>query len=339
MSGFIFPDDEELIQAEFEKNIPFALSVAQSAHDPDDPVSALGLDAPDLVADPFTVSYGRNQQVAVTAKRSLRNVTAQLLRSTAGARRPRRSGSGGAASGTATPTTTTTASSAARITAAPGDEVEVWFTGRNTGGGGRSVVDRAVHLHGADGHRRRRAHPRGRGRHRHQPGAGPDQRAVRRRVRRVARGGRLQQRRLRLRHHGPAGAAPPRACSRTTTRSCGRPATTSSCARPARSAARPPRRRSTSSCPCATTSTRAASCSLAGKYDQFAQAANGAYFYNPFQPPECTTPEAYPCLPVLNDFQQYWLGAYVNVSDGGTDADGEPFPLVGVEGAVRGLHR
>ena len=40
VSGFIFPDDEELIQAEFEKNIPFALSVARSAHDPDDPVSA-----------------------------------------------------------------------------------------------------------------------------------------------------------------------------------------------------------------------------------------------------------------------------------------------------------
>ena len=74
VSGFIFPDDEELIQAEFEKNIPFALSVAKSAHDPDDPVSALGIDAPDLVADPFAVSYGRDQQVAVTAKRSLRNV-------------------------------------------------------------------------------------------------------------------------------------------------------------------------------------------------------------------------------------------------------------------------
>ena len=38
-SGFDFPDDEALIQAEFEKNIPFALAVAQSAVDPDDPVS------------------------------------------------------------------------------------------------------------------------------------------------------------------------------------------------------------------------------------------------------------------------------------------------------------
>ena len=74
VSDFIFPDDEDLIQAEFSKNIPFALSVAESAHDPDDPVSALGIDAPDLVADPFPVSYGRSQPVAVTAKRSLHNI-------------------------------------------------------------------------------------------------------------------------------------------------------------------------------------------------------------------------------------------------------------------------
>ncbi len=77
----------------------------------------------------------------------------------------------------------------------------------------------------------------------------------------------------------------------------------------------------------------------AGKYNQFAQAANGAYFYNPFQPPECTTPGAYPCLPLLNDFQQYWLGAYVNISDGGTDADGEPFAPGRQRGRVRRFHR
>ena len=41
-SGFNFPDDEALIQAEFEKNIPFALAVAESAKDPNDPVSVVG---------------------------------------------------------------------------------------------------------------------------------------------------------------------------------------------------------------------------------------------------------------------------------------------------------
>ena len=74
VSGFNFPDDEELIQAEFEKNIPFALSVAKSAQDPDDPVSVVGRTAADLVSDPFAVSHGEQQEVAVTAKRALKDL-------------------------------------------------------------------------------------------------------------------------------------------------------------------------------------------------------------------------------------------------------------------------
>jgi hypothetical protein len=74
-SGFIFPDDEALVQAEFEKNIPFALSVANSADDPDDPESAVGLEPADFVVDSFDVSYGDPQQVAVTAKRALGKIT------------------------------------------------------------------------------------------------------------------------------------------------------------------------------------------------------------------------------------------------------------------------
>ena len=70
-SGFNFPDDEGLIQAEFEKNIPFALAVAKSAEDPDDPVSVVGIDTPNFVVDSFDVSYGDPQTVAVTAKRRL----------------------------------------------------------------------------------------------------------------------------------------------------------------------------------------------------------------------------------------------------------------------------
>ena len=70
-SGFEFPDDEELVQAEFENNIPFALSVAESAEDPDDPESAVDREAPNFVVDSFDVSYGDPQTVAVVAKRSL----------------------------------------------------------------------------------------------------------------------------------------------------------------------------------------------------------------------------------------------------------------------------
>ena len=69
-SVFIFPDDEELVQAEFEKNIPFAIATAQSALDPDDPVSVVDRTTADFVVDSFDVSYGDPQTVAVTARRS-----------------------------------------------------------------------------------------------------------------------------------------------------------------------------------------------------------------------------------------------------------------------------
>ncbi|HET6754729.1 MAG TPA: hypothetical protein VFH23_12360, partial [Jiangellaceae bacterium] len=142
VSGFVFPDDEELIQEEFEMNLPFALAVAQSSLDPDDPVvpsTVPGTDAPDLVSDPFTVSYGTSQQVAVTAKRSLQNV--QLHYSI----------NGGAAVATGVEEweggerygethDVYYGEFRGTIEAQPGDEVEVWFTGANPGGGQDAAV-------------------------------------------------------------------------------------------------------------------------------------------------------------------------------------------------------
>ncbi|MFE1549123.1 M14 family zinc carboxypeptidase [Streptomyces sp. NPDC058718] len=76
-SVFTFPDDEKLIQAEFAKNIPFALAVAESAARPDKPVSPVGTEAPDFTPAAFTTSYARggDQEVAVTARKSLRDKT------------------------------------------------------------------------------------------------------------------------------------------------------------------------------------------------------------------------------------------------------------------------
>ena len=74
VSGFIFPDDERLVAAEVAKNLPFALAVARSAADPDEPVSVVGRHTPDFVVDAFDVSYGRDQQVAVITRRALKNV-------------------------------------------------------------------------------------------------------------------------------------------------------------------------------------------------------------------------------------------------------------------------
>ena len=42
-AGFVFPDDEALIQAEFERMLAFHLGLARSAADPDDPVSPVGI--------------------------------------------------------------------------------------------------------------------------------------------------------------------------------------------------------------------------------------------------------------------------------------------------------
>ncbi|MBQ1099672.1 immune inhibitor A [Streptomyces sp. b94] len=74
-SGFNFPDDEKLIQQEFAKNIPFALSVAESAAHPDRPSSAVGLKAADFTPAPFTTSYSRgaDQEVSVVVRKSVRD--------------------------------------------------------------------------------------------------------------------------------------------------------------------------------------------------------------------------------------------------------------------------
>ncbi|MER7760865.1 M14 family zinc carboxypeptidase [Streptomyces sp. NPDC097619] len=74
-SGFNFPDDEKLIQAEFAKNVPFALSVAESAAHPDRPKSSVGMTAPEFTPDRFAVSHDRAgaQDVSVTARKALKD--------------------------------------------------------------------------------------------------------------------------------------------------------------------------------------------------------------------------------------------------------------------------
>ena len=89
--GFVFPDDEGLIQAEFEKTLPFSLDMAMSAANPGSPVSHLGntvkpfyLSQTEVDAENgalsmfdfrFAKSYGDPQEVRILAKRSLGAVT------------------------------------------------------------------------------------------------------------------------------------------------------------------------------------------------------------------------------------------------------------------------
>jgi murein tripeptide amidase MpaA len=88
--GFVFPDDEALVEAEFQRNRPFAESVAASAVDPANPKSSLGIKTKPFYLDTedayksglpavnlsFSESYGDPQPVAVLAQRGLGVVTA-----------------------------------------------------------------------------------------------------------------------------------------------------------------------------------------------------------------------------------------------------------------------
>jgi len=74
-SVFNYPDDEKLIQDEFAKNIPFALSVAETAAHPDQPTSSVGLSAADFTPATFPTSYSRgaDQKVSVVVRKSVRD--------------------------------------------------------------------------------------------------------------------------------------------------------------------------------------------------------------------------------------------------------------------------
>ncbi len=91
--GFVFPDEEALVEAEFQRTLPFSLSLARSAPDPANPKSAAGIEVKPFYLDQadidqentplsmldftFDVSYGDPQEVRVLAKKSLGAVTAK----------------------------------------------------------------------------------------------------------------------------------------------------------------------------------------------------------------------------------------------------------------------
>ncbi|KOY58594.1 M14 family metallopeptidase [Streptomyces sp. XY332] len=136
-SGFNFPDDEKLIQAEFAKNVPFALAVGESAAHPDQPKSSVGLSAADFTLDPFTTSYvakGEDQTVSVTARKALKDK--QLKFRINGGRTHDdglRAWKGGDVYGGED--NNWFDEYRAKVDGArPGDKVEVWFTGRDRSG-------------------------------------------------------------------------------------------------------------------------------------------------------------------------------------------------------------
>ena len=143
--GFVFPDDEALVQAEFQRALPFHLALARSALDPDDPVSPSGIDTPAVLprpgrarpaaqrAEPVRLHvhevYGDPQEVRILAKRSLGAVTLRYRINGGDVQsKPTTVWNGGERYGAG-------AGAHYRVVRAevtgttPGDSVEVWFTG------------------------------------------------------------------------------------------------------------------------------------------------------------------------------------------------------------------
>ncbi|MGW1623462.1 M14 family zinc carboxypeptidase [Streptomyces sp. NPDC002172] len=135
-SVFNFPDDEKLIQDEFEKNIPFALSVAETAAHPDQPASSVGLSAADFTPATFATSYSRgaDQEVSVVARRAVRDKELKY-RVNGGRTRDRalKPWKGGETYGGADNLYFDEYRAKVKD-GDPGDKVEVWFTGETKSG-------------------------------------------------------------------------------------------------------------------------------------------------------------------------------------------------------------
>lgn len=326
VSGFNFPDDEELIQAEFAKNVPFALAVAQSTHDPDDPVSVVGRTAADLVADPFAVSYGTSQPVAVTAKRAIKDL--RLKYAVNGGRTKSvevKRWKGGERYGDTHDDYY--AEFRGKVTRTrPGDSVEVWFTGYKprtgyvssdrftyrvaTDIGGDVLILAAEDVTGLSP-----AQGVTSAKYADDYAAALTAAGYTSDVYDVDANGRTAPHHLGVLSHYDAIVW--ESGDDIITRAAGQVAgTADKLSLDLELAVRD-------------YLNEGGKALVTGKFNQFGQAANGVYDYNPFAPPQCTTPDTYPCLPLANDFLQYWLGVYNYVSDGGTADDGNPFPVTG----------
>lgn len=333
VSGFIFPDDEKLISAEVAKNLPFALAVAQSAHDPDEPVSVVGRSTPDFVVDTFDTSYGRNQQVASITRRALRNVRMHYTINDGRTKTVSvREWKGGERYGDTHDDYY--AELRGKVQGAkPGDQVEVWFSGKKPKAGKVTSERFTYQVHddvGGDVLVLAMEDVNG---------PTPDQDATSAKYADemadalTAAGrtsdvydfdtmGRQAPHHLGVLSHyqmvlwETGDDIIPRAPGQV-------PGTIARAAVETELAVRD-------------YLNEGGKLLLSGEYALYAQAANGAYGYQPNGPAECTDPSDETCLPALNDFQQYWLGAFTYVSDGGTGETG-PYPVTGTDDRFTGF--
>ncbi|MEU8193892.1 M14 family zinc carboxypeptidase [Microbispora amethystogenes] len=329
--GFVFPDDEALVQAEFEKQLPFALDVAKSALNPAEPVSHLGNTVPDFVVDPFDVGYGTDQVVQVDAKRKLGPVL--LNYQINGGRTkiaPTSEWKGGERYGEGYDTYFHQLRGTVKG-AKPGDRVKVWFTSLlkksddftyrvSTDIGGKVLVVAAEDVtgispaQGATEAKYAAAYVKA------LTGAGYSSD-----VYDVDKNGRKAPHPLGVLSHYKAVIW--ETGDDIIPRAAGQPGgTAANLAEELELAFRD-------------YLNEGGKLLVTGKYALYAQNVDGAYWYEPDYPaqPECTTLSKPPCLALSNDFVQYYLGAYTFVEGGGQDADGATVPLKGTSGAFAGF--
>ncbi|WBB46654.1 M14 family zinc carboxypeptidase [Verrucosispora sp. WMMA2044] len=334
VSVFTFPDDEELIAAEVAKNIPFALSVAKSAHGPDDPVSVVGRSAPDFVVDAFDVSYGRTQQVAAITRRSLKNVKLNWSINEGRTKSTRvREWRGGERYGDTHDDYY--AEMRGKVTGArPGDRVRVWFTATRPGRGKVSSERFSYRVHDDIGGDMLVLAVED------VTGVSPAQDTTTAKYAdEIAASLKAAGRSSDVYDFDAMGRTAPHHLGVLShydavvwetgddiiLREPGQvPGTVAKAAVDIELSVRD-------------YLNEGGKLLVSGKYALYAQAANGSYGYLPDAPPECTDADDPACLPLLNDFQQYWLGAYNYVSDGGTSPDGQPYPVLGEEGRFAGF--
>ncbi|GAB3684564.1 M14 family metallopeptidase [Actinocorallia lasiicapitis] len=334
-SVFNFPDDEGLIQAEFAKNVPMALSVAKSAQTPDAPVSSIGRTAPDFVVDKFPVSYGHKQPIAVDAKRSLTDLK---LRYRINGASPRvgevTQWQGGERYGKEG--THYYGEFRGQVKGDPGDSVEVWFEGKKAGAAVASEhftytvanTTGAKVLVLADEDVTGVSPAQGGTTAKH---ASTYTKAIKDAgytadVYDIDANNRKAPHPLGVLSHYKAVVW--ETGDNIITRAVGQPGgTAAKLALDTELSVRD-------------YLNEGGKLLYAGKYAGYASAGDGVYWYDPdvaTGAPECSQRTDPPCLPLLNDFLQYYLGAYTYVDGGGSDPDGNPFAVKGSDGRFAGF--
>jgi len=333
-SVFNFPEDEDLIQAEYEKNIPFALNVAKATLNPDSP-TGIGGTPPDFATDPFDTSYGGSSQVvAVTARRSLQEKTLNY-KINGGATKSAsiKEFAGGERYGDDNDVYYAEYRGTVKGQKA-GDSVEVWFSGLKPGTGPVSSKHFTYAVSGDTGSDVLILAAED------TTGASPAQGGT------AAKYVSFYQSTLTAAGYSSDvydmdthGRKPPHPLGvlshyKAVVWETGDDIIPRDLGQPGGTAAK-----SALDTELAVRDylNEGGKLLMTGQYNGFAQGANGVYDYNPFAPPQCTTPDTYPCLPLFNDFEQYYLGAYTYVSDGGTGDDGNPYPVTGTGGAFDGF--